>query len=191
MFERVKSFEFCLSRTDLIQGYDFWLTPLSERLNADFDTCRGNKDVTRVKDWFVTPGAENELLSSMKNLEMAKPTGQSSKSQAKTKAYLLEKKMRELNLNKEEAAKQIGWRNHEAWEIEKDARPMKMTMEEFARRSRGDEEVEGDGKEDVSAVESGDGEMEEGDETGDDWEAQEGRLQVKEAAMRNVPLDFE
>lgn len=176
----------------MIQGYGFWLTPLSERRNADIDTCRGSNDVTRVKDWFVTPGAEKELLSSMRKLKMAKPTGQSSKAQAKTKVYLLEKKMRELNLTEEEAAKQIGWQDHEAWELEKDARSIKMTMEQFARQFRGGKEVEGDEEEDGSAMESGDGEMEEGNETGDAWEVEEeGRLQVQEAAMRNVPLEFE
>ena len=144
-----------------------------------------------IEDWFVTPGAEKELLRSMKKLKLAKPTGQSSKAQAKTKAYLLEKKMKELNLNEEEAAKQIGWQDHEAWELEKAARPAEMTMEQFARRFRAGEEVEGDEEEDDSVVESEDGEMEEGDETGDDWEAEEeGRLQVQEAARRNVPLEF-
>lgn len=145
-----------------------------------------------VKDWFFTPGAEKELISSMKKLKMGKPRGQSSKAQAKTKAYLLEKKMNELNLNEEEAAKQIGWQDHEAWELEKGARPAEMTMEDFASRFQGGKEVEGEEEEDGSAVESEDGEMEEGDETGDDWEAEEeGRLQVQEAARRNVPIQFD
>lgn len=174
-----------LYKQNLMQGNGSSFTPSSERRNTDSVFFRRNNDISMVKDWFFTPGAEKELISSMEKLKMAKPRGQSSKAQAKTKAYLLEEKMKELNLNEEEAAKQIGWQDHEAWELEKAARPAEMTMEDFARRFRSGEEVDG------SAMESGEGEMEEGYETGDDWEAEEeGRLQVQEAARRNVPVKF-